>query len=202
MNRINKNRVGCIEPSPVVREGLKKLLEENAEFVVCSAFADLQAFRGKPGEKELDILLVNPAAISVYRQFAVRDLFPEFVDIPVVAIHYGYVDSDTLAGFDGALSIYDEGLKLRKKLRQFAQMFVRQEGATADSVDLSEREKTILIAVAKGRTNKEIAKEYNISVHTVVSHRKNISRKTGINTVAGLTVYAVFNNIVDQEDLL
>jgi regulator of cell morphogenesis and NO signaling len=62
---------------------------------------------------------------------------------------------------------------------------------------LSSREKEILVCVAKGMINKEIADHLNISVHTVISHRKNITRKTGIKTVAGLTVYAFLNNLLD-----
>jgi DNA-binding CsgD family transcriptional regulator len=38
-------------------------------------------------------------------------------------------------------------------------------------------------------------------VHTVVAHRKNITRKTGIRTVAGLTLYAVFNNMISHQDV-
>ena len=45
--------------------------------------------------------------------------------------------------------------------------------------------------------NKEIADHLNISIHTVISHRKNITRKTGIKTVSGLTVYALLNDLVD-----
>ena len=45
--------------------------------------------------------------------------------------------------------------------------------------------------------NKEIADHLRISVHTVVSHRKNITSKTGIKTIAGLTVYALLNNLLD-----
>ena len=62
---------------------------------------------------------------------------------------------------------------------------------------LSAREKEILVCVAKGMINKEIADALNISVHTVISHRKNITRKTGIKTVAGLTVYALINHMLD-----
>ena len=69
---------------------------------------------------------------------------------------------------------------------------LRQEGE-----DLSDREKEILVSVAKGLINKEIADKYNISIHTVISHRKNITRKTGIKTVAGLTVYALLNNLIE-----
>ena len=63
--------------------------------------------------------------------------------------------------------------------------------------ELSEREKEILIAVARGMLNKEIADLHGISINTVITHRKNITRKTGIKTVAGLTVYAILNNLID-----
>lgn len=63
--------------------------------------------------------------------------------------------------------------------------------------ELSDREKEILVGVAKGLLNKEIADEYNISINTVITHRKNITRKTGIKTVSGLTVYAILNNLID-----
>ena len=65
----------------------------------------------------------------------------------------------------------------------------------------SDRENEILVAVARGMTNKEIADRYNISIHTVISHRKNIARKTGIKSVSGLTVYALLNNMIDQGDV-
>ena len=70
-------------------------------------------------------------------------------------------------------------------------------GAGTEKDGLSDREKDILVSVAKGMINKEIADEYNISIHTVISHRKNITRKTGIKTVAGLTVYALLNGLID-----
>ncbi len=63
--------------------------------------------------------------------------------------------------------------------------------------ELSSREKEILVCVAKGMLNKEIADAESISIHTVITHRKNITRKTGIKTVAGLTVYALLNNLID-----
>lgn len=66
---------------------------------------------------------------------------------------------------------------------------------------LSDREKEIIAEVAKGLTNKEIADKLNISIHTVTTHRKNISRKTGINSISGITVYAIINKLVDLNDL-
>ena len=67
--------------------------------------------------------------------------------------------------------------------------------------ELSAREKEILLAVAQGMLNKEIADRYNLSIHTVITHRKNITRKTGIKTVAGLTVYALLNGLIDPDSV-
>ncbi len=77
-----------------------------------------------------------------------------------------------------------------------------EEVSENDSRDaLSLREKEIVAAVAHGKTNKEIADALFISINTVVTHRKNIARKTGINSIAGLTVYAILNGIVDLNEL-
>ena len=46
--------------------------------------------------------------------------------------------------------------------------------------------------------SKEIAEQLNISIHTVISHRKNITKKTGIKSVAGLAVYAMLNNLMSE----
>lgn len=62
---------------------------------------------------------------------------------------------------------------------------------------LSDREKEVLVEVAHGYLNKEIADRLNISINTVITHRKNITRKTGIKTTPGLTVYAILNGLVD-----
>ena len=67
--------------------------------------------------------------------------------------------------------------------------------------ELSDREKEILVCVAKGLQNKEIADKCNISVNTVITHRKNITRKTGIKSVAGLTVYALLNRLIDTSNI-
>jgi DNA-binding NarL/FixJ family response regulator len=71
----------------------------------------------------------------------------------------------------------------------------------SDSHELSERERDVLVLVARGLTNKEIASQLVISPHTVISHRKNIVHKTGIRSVAGLTVYAVLNKLIDSDQL-
>ena len=63
--------------------------------------------------------------------------------------------------------------------------------------ELSKREIDVLQLVAKGLANKEVADKLCISIHTVISHRKNISEKTGVKSASGLTMYAVLKNIID-----
>ncbi len=65
---------------------------------------------------------------------------------------------------------------------------------------LSERETDVLREVVRGLSNKEIADKLFISIHTVISHRKNITRKLNIHSTAGLTIYAIVNNLVDISD--
>lgn len=66
---------------------------------------------------------------------------------------------------------------------------------------LSMREKDIIVCVAKGMSNKEIADTLNLSVHTVTTHRRNLSNKLKIHSTAGLTIYAIVNRLVDLQDI-
>ncbi len=66
---------------------------------------------------------------------------------------------------------------------------------------LSAREKDVLVELVAGRSNKEIADVLCISTNTVITHRKNISRKLNIHSAAGLTIYAIVNNLVDINKL-
>ena len=68
-----------------------------------------------------------------------------------------------------------------------------QEGADA----LGEREKDVIVALVQGMSNKELAEHLCISVNTVITHRRNIARKLQIHSPAGLTIYAIVNNLID-----
>lgn len=70
---------------------------------------------------------------------------------------------------------------------------------TTNDHDLSPREIEVLVLVTKGLINKEIADKLNISLTTVISHRKNITEKLGIKSVAGLTIYAVMHGYVEAD---
>ncbi|MBQ9603233.1 MAG: LuxR family transcriptional regulator [Paludibacteraceae bacterium] len=88
---------------------------------------------------------------------------------------------------------------LRPALR--CQPAVNRRHQLPQTEELSEREKDVLIQVVKGLSNKEIADVLCISMHTVISHRKNIARKLNIHSTAGLTIYAIVNKLVDLNTL-
>jgi len=66
-----------------------------------------------------------------------------------------------------------------------------------NSEALSDREKDVIVSLVQGMTNKEIADHLCISINTVITHRRNIARKLQIHSPAGLTIYAIVNNLVD-----
>ena len=74
---------------------------------------------------------------------------------------------------------------------------VFKAGTSQNSDALSDREKDVIISLVQGMSNKEIADHLCISVNTVITHRRNIARKLQIHSPAGLTIYAIVNNLVD-----
>ncbi len=76
----------------------------------------------------------------------------------------------------------------------------QNEAVETDS-QLSAREIDVLKLLVQGYSNKEVSSKLFISTHTVISHRKNISRKLNIKSVAGLTVYAILHGIMTMDDL-
>ena len=78
---------------------------------------------------------------------------------------------------------------------------VRQDVATFSCEELSEREKEIVVCVAKAMSNKEIADRLCISVNTVTTHRRNIVRKLQIRSSAGFAIYAIVNKLLTLDEV-
>lgn len=196
-----RQRVVIIEPSAIITLGLKAILVDAAhEFEVVGAFEDLTHFQERAPLLDPDLILVDPAIFDFHKRMSVHGLFCGTPEMALVAIVHGFIEPEALKQYSGAVHIYDDGRKIVRLLRQAAENRPT-ETDTGDNYELTDRENEILISVAKGMTNKEIGDTHNISVHTVISHRKNITRKTGIKTVSGLTVYALLNNLIDQSEI-
>lgn len=81
-------------------------------------------------------------------------------------------------------------------------LFNNEENANTEKTEsLTDREIEILSSVVKGLTNKEIAQKLFLSTHTVISHRRNITRKLEIHSTAGLTIYAIVNKLVSLDEI-
>ena len=104
-------------------------------------------------------------------------------------------------------TLYIEAVrKLEKDCALRAETLQAQEeesGQTdnAGTDSLSDREREVIVCVVKGLSNKEIAEKLFISVNTVMTHRRNISRKLQIHSPAGLTIYAIVNGLINLEDV-
>lgn len=86
--------------------------------------------------------------------------------------------------------------KVNEVLNSFLSATIRET-----DTELTRREIEVLQLLCKGYSNKEIADQLFVSTHTVISHRKNISEKTGIKSASGLTMYAILKKIVDVGDI-
>jgi len=191
-----KNTV-VVTSSLFVARGFEALLAEASEFRVNAILTDLsKSNMNRLGNIDADIILIDPGVSGADAGKNLRLTISEYTDVPVVALLTTLQGEEVLKQFDAAVSIFDHTQTVIKKLRETLAM--RQDMPKAEGEELTAREKEILICVAKGMLNKEIADLYNLSIYTVITHRKNITRKTGIKTVAGLTVYALLNNLIDM----
>ncbi len=193
-----KYKITIIEPSPIVATGLSKMIGDCADFTIANFFTNLQTYNDFQNGNT-DIIIVNPAVATINGHSDPKAMIPAHEGTVFVAISYGPYDEETFRHYDGYISIYFTQAQIEKRLLSAIRNSSEKE-QTDNSNELSSREREILTAVAKGKTNKEIADEFNLSVHTVISHRKNISHKLGINSISGLTIYAVMNKLVDIED--
>ena len=148
---------------------------------------------------DANLLIVNPSLLGFQNKSILSQINKEHPQVAIVALMTTHLDHAILTPYNGVIEISDTRSKIMSKMEEFAQS---EPAKNADDVELSKRETDVLVAVAKGMMNKEIADQMNISIHTVISHRKNITRKTGIKSVSGLTVYALLNNLIDEKDLI
>ena len=192
-------RVLIAEPSAVVADGLRVLLEEAGGFYVAATISDLVILDERLRLSSADIAILNPSLVDSRSAHNLKASFPSLQNVKTLAMIYGIFEDELLRQFDAVAKIIDPPSSIVSKLRHIAAEDAENRGE--NTYDLTEREREILVAVARGCTNKEIADEYSISIHTVISHRKNITRKTGIKSVAGLTVYALLNNMIDRHDM-
>lgn len=99
--------------------------------------------------------------------------------------------------FTPAIKRFQHKMRSCRHIDVKSQAFVN----TCNEELLSEREKDIVVCVAKGLSNKEIADVLCLSINTVTTHRRNIARKLSIHSPAGITIYAIVNKLVNIDDI-
>ena len=189
-------RIVIIEQYAMIAQGLKLMIDEIKGYEVSAIIADAH-YLERIVPLHPDIIIINPSLIDIKKKGELDDMTQRLPNTLFAALVYQYVDPDVLRYFKTTIEISDSREKIALKLRQLLETGEQP----AESTELSDREKEILIAVAKGLTNKSIAEQYHLSIHTVITHRKNLTRKTGIKSVSGLTVYAILNNLIDIKDV-
>lgn len=193
-------KVFLIMPSKIMARGIEGVFHDIGEFKVEGIVSDITS-REETMLKNVsaDAVIVDPAIFPLAARANGKHYIAEFTDAAVVAFPSIFLDEETERQYDAVIGLYDSPAEVIHKLRNAVSTV--KESPASDGNELSAREKDILICVAKGLINKEIADLFNISIHTVISHRRNITRKTGIKTVAGLTVYALLNNLIDASSV-
>lgn len=187
--------IGIIEPSPIVVEGIESLLLKLPLRINIILIRDFEDMTSKNSLRNLDFLIINPTQLF-NRVRQVKMFRFENPKIRWFGIVYTIFDKEIISNFDEIISIDDTRDTILKKIQKHI-----KNNDDRNSNSLSDREIDVLKEIVRGHSNKEIADVLNISIHTVMSHRKNIMQKTGIKSQAGLTVYALTNNILNVENI-
>jgi two-component system response regulator NreC len=192
-------RIAIAENSVIIRGGLTVALKRLSNVKMQPIeLLSVEALHDCVQTQCPDMLIVNPAFGDYFDVAKFREE-TSGKRIRVIALVTSFVDASLLGKYDESISIFDDLEILSKKIAGLLNMASQEETDSQDA--LSQREKEIVICVVKGMTNKEIAEKLFLSIHTVITHRRNISKKLQIHSAAGLTIYAIVNKLVTLSDV-
>lgn len=141
-----------------------------------------------------DILICDPVAVSSNTLHNIKKILPK---IKIILLYHTALPQSYVKEFDAAISIYDTEATI---VQSVTSLFAANKKSDSAS-EITQREKEVIIGVVKGLSNKEIAAQINVSVNTVMTHRRNIAAKLEIHSAAGLTVYALMSNLITLDEL-
>ena len=198
MSQIKTYKVVIAETAPIISLGLSNCLRNLKEIRlgVIEVSSKDSLFDTLKSE-DIDLLIVNPTFGGLLHPDEIRkcSFNPE---IKIFAIEIGKLNRATIALYDDHFHITDDITEIRNKVMKSISV-VSEENEEKEN--LSVREKEIISHIVKGFTNQEIADKLFLSVHTVMTHRRNIARKLQIHSATGLTIYAIVNKIVDLSEI-
>ena len=198
---MDKTKVLVVDHSEIIRQGIHSILKAQSFNYEVSFSDNTREISEQIRSGNVNVLLVNPSAYFDSKGERIKLLRQEAINFgfKLIALVYAYFDEQLLSLFDEVIYINDEEEKIFNKLEKLIESgnpaAEDEEGAA-----ISQRELDVVRLVALGKSNREIAEELFISIHTVISHRKNITSKLGIKSVSGLTIYAVINKLIGTDD--
>jgi DNA-binding CsgD family transcriptional regulator len=194
MNSLLKKIVVVISSSDVILSGFSEILKNSQaiEVVLVHRAGELVDFRELSG----NILIVAPETEIETNGVLIGQLLSK-----ASAIQYMIIDLlEKTTSQANAIKYSDTSAMICFKINERLNSFPSEPESDPET-ELTRRETEVLKLLCKGHSNKEIADQLFVSTHTVISHRKNISEKTGIKSASGLTMYAILKKIVDMSDI-
>ena len=193
-------RIAIAETSVIIRGGLTAALKRLPNVKVQPIeLLSIEALHDCVRTQCPDMLIVNPAFGDYFDIGKFREE-TSGKKIRVIALVTSFVDASLLSKYDESISIFDDLERLSKKISGLLNVPSEEEDLENQDA-LSQREKEIVICVVKGMTNKEIAEKLFLSIHTVITHRRNISKKLQIHSAAGLAIFDLVNKLVTLNDV-
>lgn len=192
-------KIAVAEPSLIIRNGmlsvLKRLSGLNIQIVEIPDVPKLDMILRM---QHPDILIINPMLLGVFSLQQIKGDV-EFRKLKCVALQISLTDREAMKDYDQTISVYDTAEQIKEKIQQLQAEL--SEGDEEPTEQLSTREKEIIVCVVKGMTNKQVADQLCLSIHTVITHRRNIAAKLQIHSSAGLTIYAIVNKLVELNEI-
>lgn len=186
------------ETAPIIMSGIVNCCKHLKDFHPSVIEVDSRdSLMDTVSTEYIDLVIVNPTFGGLLHPGDIRKNSLNS-DLKIFAIEISKLNRATLSLYDDHLHVTEDLAVIRNKVMAAIDPG-NEEAEEKDS--LSSREKEIISYVVKGYTNLEIADKLFISVHTVMTHRRNIARKLQIHSATGLTIYAIVNKIVDLSEI-
>lgn len=191
--------IAILESSKIIQEGIQAILYQSD--IDCRVYRaeTLEEFTELLESNPIDILIANPVQF-VNREKEIQKIRKNYPSLSIAGIDFGMMQKPSLVT-DTSFTLYDSGDHIVRILLKLAKKNQSLPHDKEGGENLTKREIEVLTGLVNGMLNKEIAEALNISIHTVVRHRKNISMKTGIRSQSGLTIYAISKKIISIDDI-
>lgn len=194
-----KTTIIIAEKSCLIRKGLQSILQKVEKTDVVQTIGNKEEVCEIVNHIKPDILIASPDMLCD----DANDLKKSFINGNQMTLVLVNADPNIKNQYkaDAYIHYNDTQTEIIDLFQEIISRKSQNSAQDKSNETLSSREKNILKHIALGLTNKEIADQLFISIHTVVTHRKNITQKLGIKSVSGLTVYAILNNLISMDEV-